>query len=432
MTVFRSPSRSGHRLWKLAILGFASLACLISATDAATFEKVVMSRDKINLNGNRIRFATFEAAAFNDKDFVAFFSNIYGQGVTLSNNNAIFLRVGKRTNMIARANQVVNVQGTDLTLTLTTNFLVNKKGYVLWSGTDATLGETLISLTNRNSAAYGMALITGTTVGTEPIVDLNNANRISFLALDLSEPSLPPTVWRVGFTENSPLVQVGDNAIGMAFGSTYTGFGAPTLDQSNNVYFTAGISGRGSVYDGIWYGKGHDPRPIAVINRTAPGTGGAKFSAFLDSPHPSSNGKYCAFLADATPASAPVIGGIWLATVATHGVKNVAAEGDHTGTGASKLTFRKFEPPAVNNQGHCAFLAVTAGAGGNKLGLFFATAPGDVEKVVARGDTIRVDGKNLKVSDVKFKPRGGLNNNDKILVTLSFSNRTTGIFIVKP
>ncbi|HVE16458.1 MAG TPA: hypothetical protein VNB29_06965, partial [Chthoniobacterales bacterium] len=63
---------------------------------------------------------------------------------------------------------------------------------------------------------------------------------------------------------------------------------------------------------------------------------------------------------------------------------------------------------------------------------FYATASGQVSSVVRVGDIVQIGTQKLTVSNVRFKPRGGLTNNNKLLVTLSFSNRTTGIFIATP
>jgi len=426
MTVYRSFLKSARNRPVAAALFTASLASLLPVSYGATFDKVVMARNSVTVGGKKVHFGSFEAAAMNDKGQVSFYSVIYGAGVNVTNNNAIFTRKNKRTTLIARENVATEIAGQTVTLTpLTTNFLINAGNRTLWSGD--TNGNTNYYISTKGGAASPLVTITGTTAGNEPVADFNSKNAISVLALNLSLSTSPLTVFRISATQISSVVSAGSPAVGMPFGSTFQSFGNPSIDNKNTVYYTASISGKGSKYDGIWQGKGADPKPIVVIGRNAPGVSG-DFTAFTGSPAPSPNGKYCAFGADASTKS-----GIWLSTPATGGIRKIAAEGQKVSTENGSVTLKTFDEPAVNNTGHVAFLARAKTSAGTKSVLFLSeSAGGELKKVVGQGDTVLIGGKSLKINDILFKPRGGLNKKGKLLVTLAFTDRTSGIFIVTP
>lgn len=411
-----------------ALLSTALMACLAQVSVAASFKTVVLARDTIKIAGKKIRFASFDAGAINDKNQIAFYSNIYGQGVNPLNNVAIFSRLGTKTYLMARENVSTTLNGVATTLPdLTTNFLINSSGIVFWTGDDGN-GKTLYNIGYRNQSPFSLFTITNTTVGTEPVADFNDRNFASVIALDDNFSTQPLTVFFESPSTGKKIVSVGDNAVGLPLGSTFQSFGAPTIDDSNNVYFTASVSGKGSKYDGIWFGQTPDPQPLVVVGQFASGTG-ESFTTFLDSPHPSANGKYCGL-----SAQTATFKGLWLETVASRSLKNIALVGTVVSDqDDGDLTIKKVNPPAVNNKGQSAFLAnSTSATGVSKIALFFSKQPGTIEKIIRVGDAFTLKGANVTVTDIRFKPRGGLNNSGKMLVTLSFSNRTSGIFIATP
>jgi len=420
-----------------ALLSTALVASVAGTSFATSFKTVVLSRQVVHIAGKKIRFATFEAAAINDKQQVAFYAAIYGGGVNPTNNTAIFAKYGSNINQIARNNVPITVNGVSTTYpTLTTNFLINRSGIVFWAADDSS-GVTSYNLGYRKVNPISLGTVTNPAGATEPIADFNNRNHISLIGDRTDISPGPLTVVQVGPSDGIYLASVGDNAVGLPLGSTYTNFGNPTIDGSNKVYYTASVDGKGSIFDGIWAGKGKDPAPLVTIGQFASGSG-ESFTGFEESPHPSQNGKYCGFLADTATQS-----GIWIATTASGSLRNVALAGATVTTDNGTLTFKKLQPPAINNTGHAAFLATattdsttaddgTVTPGVTRLGLFYATASGQVRSVVRVGDVVQIGTQKLTVSNVRFKPRGGLTNNNKLLVTLSFSNRTTGIFIATP
>jgi len=435
MNIHPFPSKHGlGRLCGIAT-GFVAFAALMTNATSATFTAVALSRQKaVVSNGQTLHFGSFGQPALNDNGNATFYTTVYGPGVSSNTNAAIISRIKGKFKLAAREGvpQAVNGLGTVVLQSMTTNPLINKKSLVFWSGTYETPQQgtfnTVYSFANPHGTSNGFCTVINTQVGSEPIADFNNKTNISLLALDPTSINDPLTVFRINPSAIIGIVSVGDTIIGLPLGTTYTNFGVPSIDEKNNVYFVANASGTAAAYDGIWYGKTGDPDPLVLINQLAPGANGlsARFTAFSDSPCASPRGALCAFAATAGGTT-----GIWVVNVKTGVITNVVINGSPV-TNLTGSTLSQIQPPAINDAGLTAFLAHTSVAGTSVLGLFTAKDPDSVQKVVAVGDTVLVKGTNAKVTDIRFTQLGGLNKSGKVICTLSFDNRTSGVFIITP
>ena len=79
----------------------------------------------------------------------------------------------------------------------------------------------------------------------------------------------------------------------------------------------------------------------------------------------------------------------------------------------------------MNNNGQVAFLATSNVTG--KTGIYGWNGS-KLEKVVAPGDVVNIDGKDKNVIDIRFNPMRALNAKGQVVFTASFDDRTSGVF----
>ena len=420
-------------IFALAILGETAST---SSADV-TLTPVALSREKFTAQGQKLRVGSFGAPAINLRNALVYYATCYGSGINAS-NNAFLGRIsksGKSRRIIARKGSVTSVG----TLTgLSTNPYINNSFLVSWSAVFTTIvldGQTQNITTNtyflqtsKQGASARYFLFPDQDI-VDKSMDLNKQNAITLLAGDLARPDAPQSVFRLQPGAATPLVAVGETAIGLPLGATYTEFGEPTIADNNTVFFAAKVSDTDTKFDGIWYGKNGDPNPLVVNGQTAPGVGA--LTAVSDPPVPSSSGKLAAFAATGGSGS-----GIFVVDVATGVITLTAKTGQSVSDYAQQLS--GLQPPAVNNKGQVAFGVKTDGAALASANiervnaLFFVNPSEDPIKIIANGDTVVVKGKEKKVIDLRFAPTRGLNDLGYIAFTASFSDRTSGVFLAKP
>jgi hypothetical protein len=427
---------------KKVALGITLFAAVAASSSAATFQLVAKSRQTaVKVQGKAIRFGSFGQPTLNDSGNVAFYSTMYGGGVSANNNVGIFIRTKKRARLLAQEGVDMNLIGTGgfvfpiNLISMTNQPVINKKSNVYWSGTyevflpDGTrIFETAYNFANRQGKSLAVVTVVNTQPGTEPVADFNANNSVSLLALDGRALNDPLSVARCTRNAAISVVSVGDTIIGMPLGTTFTNFGVPTLDDKNQVYFSANASGTAAKFDGIWFGKNGDPDPLVVVDQEAPGANG-KFATFADLPGASPRGDTCAFLANAGT------NGIWTVDVKTRALTLIAKDGTLISNTRDSLS--NLQTPAVNDAKTVVFLATPSLGGIPSLGIFMSKTPGTVEKVIAVGDTIKeagtgIGGEPAKVIDIRFSSLGGLNKKGQIVCTLSFDNRSSGVYIITP
>lgn len=416
------------------ILSALFLGLISNHASAATFQTIAITRQKAVSSPN-LRYAAFGEASINDEGSLAYYASVYGGGAPFKSRSAIFIRFGKnaqRCRLIAQ-NGVSRPFNDTRTVfdQLGQKALINNSNLVLWEGL---VGDTtytaFLNLSNSSNQTFNLISILDVQSGQEPVLDLNDSNMYSFLALDTNKPSDPPTLFRADLDTFKRLVAVGNQAVGLPLGATYTAVGTPTLDEQNDVYFYAQISAPATSFEGLWHVRNSDnqntARAIATLSTNAPTTGGAKFTAFNDAPIPSSNGTYCAF-----NATVDTINGIWMADFTKNTLSKVVKDGNRTTN--QKNTLSAFGTPAINNFGNVAFLATGKKGKTSSKGLYFYTKGfGSISKLIAIGDDFNFQGQSVTVLDISFSSRGGLNNRNKLAVVLSFSNGRSGVFVVTP
>jgi hypothetical protein len=432
---------------KIGYLGAAALAASLlvsfpikSAEAAPKFKKLLFSREKATNDSKPLRFGSFGEPAINDKGEIAFYTTIYGQRVSTSTNTAIFIRYGNKDRLIARKGVAMKVSGTTHTFdTITRQPLINSHSKIYWGSTD--IGVTYYNYANKAAVSRIFGSLTGATPGTEPVADFNSKNSISLVALDTASSTSPLSVIRAALNYYVAVVSVGDAVVGLPLSSIYSNFGAPTLDDRNNVYFVANITGTTAVFDGIWYGLTGDPTPLVTVGNLAPGfTRDTKFTSFVTSPNPAPRGKICAFL-----ATADTTNGIFTAEVPSGKLSKVVLENvlqDVSNAGVADdagvvggdvvpVRFATLQSPAINDRGDVAFLASPLVKGVATLGLYLARNS-TIEKIISVGDTFTKGTTTTTVVDIRFSSLGGINKKGTLVCTLSFANRTSGIYAITP
>jgi hypothetical protein len=383
--------------------------------EAATIQNVIVSRQGIKgLKG--IRMGSFGAPSINDSGSVAVYATIYGKGIDASSNTAIVL-----LNRTGNARKIIQ-EGDDFNFTsfgtapLINNsrhiaFDAEREVFVLKDGKVVLTTVVVVGLGNPSGswAAYpGSSLLSDLTT-----FSLNSRNATALTA----GVQQGDTVYRLTRARSFPLVAAGDVPIGLPLSSTYSSFGAPGIDDKNNIYYVADISDAGNAFDGIWFGKNGDPQPLVIKGQDA--LNGSAFSSFLDSPSPSPDGSICAFTASAGGTN----NGVWTVNTRSKVVTPVVTTSSLVDGSSERLS--NFQSPAVNKNGQLAFLATSSAT--KKTGIY-AWDGSKLVKVIAPGDSMNINGKDKNVIDIRFNPMRGLNSKGIVVFTASFDDRTSGVF----
>lgn len=202
---------------------------------------------------------------------------------------------------------------------------------------------------------------------------LNNAGETAFLGVLVERSTF--AIDTGIFTSRGLVARQGDVAPG-AGGATFSGFGAPDLNDSGEIAFFGSLAGAG-VQPTNGGGIFTLDRLVARLGITAPGAGIAVFSDF-GRPALNNSGE---------TASLGVIRGSGVTFENNTGIFTAGAlsprEGD-AAPGAGGAVFSGFTDPALNDAGRTAFTANLAGSGvtgANNVGVFASGA-----LVARRGD----------------------------------------------
>lgn len=420
------PSVRPQYFRSLALKRFLGLTLLAGQSiEAATIQKIIVSRQGIKgLAG--VRFGSFGAPSINDTGSVAVYSTIYGKEVDSTTNAMVALinRTGTARKIVREGDD--SSSGASL-LALGQGPVINNSRHVSWTG------EFIIVTNNQTTQWFTIALglpsgswvnyggrNTAAYVNGMPVITMNNRNAtaIAGLLYDSLSQSYLDAVFRLTRSAATAIVAAGETPIGLPLGSTYSSFGNPTVDDKNTLYYVADVSDAGNAFDGIWFGKNGDPDPLVIKGQTAPGTG-STYSTFSNSPSPSPDGRVCAFAASAGGTN----NGIWLVDTSTKEITSLVTTS--TPVNGTTETVTNIQPPSVNNNGQVAFLATSSVT--SKTGIYGWNGS-KLEKIIAPGDVVNIDGKDKNVIDIRFNPMRALNAKGEVVFTASFDDRTSGVF----
>jgi hypothetical protein len=424
------------------ILAFAILlgeSIPTSSADVA-LTQIAASRAKFPTRQANVRMGSFGAPGINLRNTVIFYSTCYGSGIGAANNAFLgrLPKTGKNGRIVARKGLVATAG----TITnLCTNPSINNNYVTSWSAVFSTIvldgqtqtityGTYLFRTSRSGSAAQYHLYFPGQNIP-DQYMDLNNRGAISLIAGDLDRPDAPSSVYRISVQAATPLVAVGETAIGLPLGAVYTEFGKPTIADNNAIVFAAKVSDTDNKFDGIWYGKNGDPNPL-IVNGQATPIGGT-FTAFSDPAVPSPSGKLVTFVATGGTGS-----GVFIIDVASGVITSAAHTGQVIADYSQPLS--GIQPAGINNNGDVAFGVKTSGAAlaattnPDRVNAVFFVKHGSAEpvKVIATGEDVVVNGKEKRVIDIRFSALRGFNDLGYVAFTASFSDRTSGVFLAKP
>jgi hypothetical protein len=396
----------------------------VPTMEAATIQKVIVSRQGIRGLASGIRVGSFGAPTINDTGSVAVYASIYGKGVDSTGNAIIALinRTKTARKIVQEGDDISSDSGITF-FALGTTPVINNSRHISWVGEYEVIdGNFFIPALGNPNGSWTQYKGRNAALDGFPGLALNKRNATSLAAKmwdrSTSDYDLD-AVFRLVLASSTALVAAGETPIGLPLGSVYNSFGNPTIDDKNNLYYVADVSDAGNAFDGIWFGRNGDPQPLVIKGQSAELGADETFSAFSDSPTPSPNGTLCGFAASAGGSN----NGLWIVNTRSKVVTAVVTTA--TGVDGTTETLSNFQPPAINDKGQLAFLATSSATG--KTGIY-AWNGSKVVKVIAPGDSVNINGKDKSVIDIRFNPVHALNRRGVVVFTASFDDRTSGVF----
>lgn len=229
---------------------------------------------------------------------------------------------------------------------------------------------------------------------------INNAGYVAFAGKALGTGAV---IGQAGVWTNSTdgtlrkVVLQGESAPGTA--TTYSQLfrDAPVINNAGDVVFVATLNGliNGNVREGVWVERSGAVQKVAIESDPAPGTA-TTFSdmadALLDD-----NGLalFRSQLADGRD-------GLWRESTPGTLVK-IAVQGD--AAPGTSLNFLNILDHAVNASGQVAFKSQLSDIG--TTAIFATDASGAVQKIIAQGDTLTIDGDTMQANFVDFHGLNG-------------------------
>jgi hypothetical protein len=314
------------------------------------------------------KFASFQQFALPDAGGLVFLAKVSGTGVTSADNAGLWaVDGGGVVQLVARKGDTISVNGTDKKIT----------AFTLFSKVPFSAGQT------RSFATDGGLLFRAT------FSDLSTA----LLSKDFGSTTLNVvsynnevlTIDPIGAKLN-PITGAVNADLAVAFRSSLSG-GGVTLGDNQAVFL-------------------RDSGGLKIVARKsflAPDTSGVIFGGFSD-PAINDNGEVAFRATLKGTGGVNVTGkafGLWLGDANTLAL--AVRQGDAPPSVPGSVKFAKFTQFCAPAEGGLVFLANIAGTGittANNQGLWQRDADGSLDLLVRKGDTLKVDGANRKVSSI--------------------------------
>jgi hypothetical protein len=316
------------------------------------------------------KFASFQQFVLPDAGGLVFLAKVAGTGVTSANNAGLWaVDGGGVLQLVAQKGDTVSVNGTDKKIT----------AFTLFSKVPFSAGQT------RSFATDGGLLFRAT------FSDLSTA----LLSKDFGSATLNVVTYKnevltidpIGAKLKNPITGAVNADLAVAFRSSLSG-GGVTLGE-NQAVFRKDSGGL---------------KIIAQKSFLAPDTGGVIFGGFSD-PAINDLGEVAFRATLKGTGGVSVTGkafGLWIGDDATT-LLLVVRQGDPPPSVPGSVKFAAFKQFCAPAEGGLVFLANIAGSGittANNQGLWQRDAGGSLDLLVRKGDTLKVDGANRKVSSI--------------------------------
>ena len=238
-------------------------------------------------------------------------------------------------------------------------FVANVTGGSTTQGIFVDSGGVDAAVTLAGDAAPGTGGGTYSTFGSLP--GINASGDVAFLG-NVSGGSVAQGIFVDSGGTDTERVLAGDTAPGTG-GETYTGFGAPSMNDAGEIAFLAPLTG--AVSSGVFVDAGGTQTLLALVGDTAPGTGGGSFVGF-NNPIITQSGDV---VIRATVSGGSATQGIFLLSA---GASQAIALAGEAAPGTGGGSYSSFSGYGGNASGEVAFSAVMTG-GTVTRGVFRAT-----------------------------------------------------------
>ncbi len=263
-------------------------------------------------------------------------------------------------------------------------------GTGLWLHRDGSL-RNLIS---ENMPAPGVAgSATFVSGGAFDLSDSGHVAAKGFLIGSSVDASNDSGLWTTRNATLELLVREGDAAPGLSGGAVFANFDPPAINDDGAVAFRADTRTQSitRIGAGIWIDRHGTVEPIAVSNDLAAGVApSGRFNRF-EAPALNRQG-HSAFVASifGSGISSDRDTGLWSDGL---GVRTLVAREGYAAVGAGEAVFDRFFQYGINNLGQVSFLASVRGLGidgSNDLGLWVQDRIGILHLVAREGDSIKL------------------------------------------
>ncbi len=409
--------------------------------------------------GAGITLTLLDGAPLSDSGHVAFQGRFAGTGIDATNQEAIWLAAsGGAAGLVARTGDAAPGAGPNanyapvfslpaLNATGAVAFFANLAGSAvtlsdnvgLWAGSGT---PTLIA--RAGDAAPGTPALTVYTFFENPA--LNDSGKLAVTAY-VSGPTVDGLsnsgLWTTGSGALALFIRAGDAAPGTEANSNFVFFFQPCINNANQIAFEALLTGPSITptnTTGIWSNGGGSLALIARTENAAPGTPAGVTFTDLGSPVLSGGGK-TAFRAtvSGTGINAGNDTGVWSEG---HGaLAPVAREGDHAPGTGSGVNFASFGDPVINATGRTAFYATLTGTGvtgANNAGIWAEDGANSLRLIVRSGDSVDVAPSDSRTvtglaivtgSGGQDGRRRSYNDNGKLAFAAQFLGGSSGVFV---
>ena len=412
--------KASNFIWSLIVLGVVLTAPAAEATEK-TFTPVALYGQFAPGTGTNIKFGVdFQCVSLADNGQLAFTSDIYGPGVTTTNNYGIWAGTPGSLNLVVRTGDTVPIFGSNYVLTLLRFPNIDDQGYVGFLGRVTNTAAPAIaaksdgpskSADSFNSVKFGSFVhdaFQGKARCVLPAVLLSGSSEPTLFELltfpnyfspESGEPSGhvinsfgssavvfdPDTLAEIGtaiVAGNPTNIQLVAYTTGPAPGTTNKfadveeGF---SILEDKRVAFTAYLDG--SYQRGLWFGLPEDIRPVIIPSTTLPisllGTGYLYEQVRQPYVDANANGEL-AFVVTINGPGVNSTNNQLLIAGPTNAFRVIARSGE-IAAGVS-MKYQDFELAVLGSDGRIAFRAFTSEA--DDEGIWMAS-PGGAPKLLA-------------------------------------------------